>query len=227
MAIFDCYNGNLTAGDIIMLQAIFAQMLQPLFFMGMLMKELDETRIHLQYAMDTFEKTEKLDKEESTKPLFVYNGGRIEFKNVWFGYHTLSEKSQKTSKSLEEKEKVIDITPEVDSTLKSDSTSSDTSSDTTLNKTESESETAPTAVTHHHKNQSKYILKDFNCVFEKGSKNAIVGYSGIGKTSIFNVIVTYTYIIIYYSLNYSKLRKGRFLLMIKTFTISTQNPVER
>ena len=115
-----------------MLQAIFAQMLTPLSFMGFIMKELDEIRISLQYAMDLNKNCEKIDKNEISKSDFNFQGGQIEFRNVNFNYSTPK------------------------------------------------------------KNETKVILNDFNCVFEKGTKNAIVGYSGSGKSTIFNLIVTTT-----------------------------------
>jgi len=41
----------------------------------------------------------------------------------------------------------------------------------------------------HEKDDKKIILNEFNCVFEKGTKNAVVGYSGTGKSTLFNLIV--------------------------------------
>jgi len=129
LGIHDCYLGVLTAGDLVMLQAIFAQMLMPLSFMGMMMKELDETRINLQYSIEMDKKSKAIDVREKDKVDFVYNGGNIEFKNACFDYST------------------------------------------------------------HEKDDKKIILNEFNCVFEKGTKNAVVGYSGTGKSTLFNLIV--------------------------------------
>jgi ABC-type transport system involved in Fe-S cluster assembly fused permease/ATPase subunit len=125
MGVLDCAAGVLTPGDLVMLQAIFTQIMMPLNFMGTLMREVDETKVNLKYAVDMIEDKEK-SKDTTISELanYHFNGGQIEFKNVNF------------------------IFPE------------------------------------SHKN----ILKDLNLTIEKGTFNAIVGHSGGGKSTLFNLI---------------------------------------
>ena len=136
MGIFDCYSGILTAGDLVMLNVIFNQIMSPLNFMGSLMREVDETRVNLSFTIEMINKRESLMKDKNL-PLFYFNGGNIEFDNVTYGY---------------------------------------TQSDSL--------------------HQSKIILNKLSTTFEKGTINALVGHSGNGKSTIFNLIVNYNIILV-------------------------------
>lgn len=129
MGVFDCYNGTLTPGDLVMLNVIFNQVMTPLNFMGSLMREVDETRVNLSFTIEMINKRESLIREKNL-PLYEFKGGHIEFKDVVYGY-TPNESGEYT----------------------------------------------------------KLILNKLNVTFEKGSINAIVGHSGNGKSTIFNLIV--------------------------------------
>jgi ATP-binding cassette subfamily B (MDR/TAP) protein 7 len=124
MGILDCATGALTPGDLVMLQAIFAQIMMPLNFMGTLMREVDETKVNLKYAVDMIRDKEIMKSQKKELLNFHFDGGKIEFRNLSFGF--------------------------------------------------------PGA--------NRNILNDLNIVFEKGSYNAIVGQSGGGKSTIFNLI---------------------------------------
>jgi ABC-type transport system involved in Fe-S cluster assembly fused permease/ATPase subunit len=130
MGVHDCYHGILTPGDLVMLQAIFTQMMMPLGFMGTLMREVEETRVNLQYAIDMINNRKKMTNEEKKLQQFHFQGGNIEFKDVSFGYPNPMDAA------------------------------------------------AP----------PKLILNNCNATFEKGSVNAIIGVSGQGKSTIFNLI---------------------------------------
>lgn len=123
MGVYDCFYGTLTPGDLVMLQAIFTQIMMPLNFMGMLMREVDETRVNLKYAIEMIYKKEEIKKTNTQKQLFIFNGGKIEFKNVSFGF-----------------------------------------------------------------TENNQILSNLNATFQPGSLNAIVGQSGQGKSTLFNLI---------------------------------------
>jgi ABC-type transport system involved in Fe-S cluster assembly fused permease/ATPase subunit len=129
MGIFDCFNGTMTAGDLVMLNAIFAQIIMPLNFMGSLMREIDETRVNLQYAIDMVDEKQKLIKGENSTQLFHFQKGKIEFQNVSFRF--------------------------------------------------------PTQNQNH---EGKLILDNASVVFEPGTMNAIVGHSGQGKSTLFNLL---------------------------------------
>ena len=129
MGVIDCYHGLLTAGDIVMLNVIFNQVMTPLNFLGSLMREVDETRINLSFTIEMINKRESLLQEKNL-PLFEYRGGNIEFNDISYGYS------------------------QVDS-----------------------------------EDPIKMILNKMNVTFERGTTNAIVGHSGNGKTTIFNLLV--------------------------------------
>lgn len=128
--ILDCHSGVCSPGDLVMLQAMFAQIMQPLFFLGTMLKNLAETKVRLNFAVNSIKSKEKLANEPAL-PLVPYinKGGVLKFENVSFTYNPESS-------------------------------------------------------------QPNYILKNFNIEFKKGSFNAIVGKSGQGKSTIFNLIVS-------------------------------------
>lgn len=132
LGVHDCYLGVLTPGDLVMMQMILSQMMIPLNFMGMLMREVDETRVNLQYAIDMINDKEKAVKSSnmsiSPPQQFHFHGGRIELKDLGFHFHNKPN------------------TP------------------------------------------GRNILRNINCTFEKGTINAIVGQSGNGKSTLFNLI---------------------------------------
>ena len=91
MGIYDCYHGFMTPGDLVMLQAIFSQIIVPLNFMGFLMREVDETKVNLQYAINMINEKEKANEESGRNKhmdnMFQFQSGRIEFQNVSFGFN--------------------------------------------------------------------------------------------------------------------------------------------
>jgi ABC-type transport system involved in Fe-S cluster assembly fused permease/ATPase subunit len=123
MGVVDCAAGVLTPGDLVMLQAMFTQIMTPLNFMGTLMREVDETKVNLKYAVDMIKDKGKVEPKRELLN-YHFNGGRIEFKDVNFGF------------------------------------------------------------TEGHKN----ILKGLNLTVESKTFNAIVGHSGGGKSTCFNLI---------------------------------------
>lgn len=129
MGVSDCYKGQLTPGDLVMLNVIFNQVMTPLNFMGSLMREVDETRVNLSFTIEMIKKRESIFKD-NTLPSFIFKGGKIELKDVVYGY-TNTESGH----------------------------------------------------------QTKLIMNKFNASFNKGTINAIVGHSGNGKSTIFNLIV--------------------------------------
>jgi ABC-type transport system involved in Fe-S cluster assembly fused permease/ATPase subunit len=124
MGVLDCANGLLTPGDLVMLQAIFAQIMLPLNFMGTLMREIDETKVSLKYAVDMIKDKEKNKTLKNELHNYQFSGGKIEFKNVNFGFAE----------------------------------------------------------------SNKNIIKDLNLTVEPRTFNAIVGHSGGGKSTIFNLL---------------------------------------
>lgn len=114
-----------------MLQAIFTQIMMPLNFMGTLMREVDETKVNLAYAVEMIkDKQKNLDSSSNLKlKEYEYKGGEIIFDKVNFSFKG-------------------------------------------------------------ENGEIKEILNNLSCKFEKGTTNALVGHSGSGKTTIFNLIVS-------------------------------------
>lgn len=133
--IYDCYSGKMSPGDLIMLQSIFAQIMQPLFTVGTLMRTVTETRIKVGFAIDAIKHSKLIMENEKTlvnvKNEFIDNNFNIEFKNVHFSYN--------------------------------------------------------------NKGNYHEILKGVDMIFKTNEITAIVGKSGQGKSTIFNLIVSFLF----------------------------------
>ena len=136
--VLDCYSGLASPGDLIMLQAMFSQIMQPLFFLGTILRTISETKVRLNFAIKTIKEKEKIDNEKaSTNELkeYINKGCEVKFENVYFEYNNNNK----------------------DNTVK--------------------------------QNEHNYVLNNLNLEFKKNSFNAIIGRSGQGKSTIFNLIV--------------------------------------
>lgn len=119
----DCLKGHMTPGDLFLLQGVFTQLMIPLHIIGVLMKELEDSKIHLNYGIKLKQKQQYHLTEKRNKKQFVYKQGLIEIKNVSFDY-----------------------------------------------------------------TKSSPVLKSLNAVFEPGKINCIMGESGQGKSTFFDLI---------------------------------------
>lgn len=180
MGVFDVYSGLLTPGDIVMMQAIFLQIMMPLNFMGMLMREVDETKVNLKYAVEMIKKREVYlnDTKEKKNKLFYFQGGKIVFKNVSFGFQ-----SHFTGHT-----KVLSNTAATPLAVEKDS-AEEKKNEHDFNKAADAAMPYENELKQHKQHQSiKYILKNCDGVFEKNTLNAIIGHSGNGKSTIFNLL---------------------------------------
>eukprot|EP00340_Litonotus_pictus_P006259 CAMPEP_0170514852 /NCGR_PEP_ID=MMETSP0209-20121228/1381_1 /TAXON_ID=665100 ORGANISM="Litonotus pictus, Strain P1" /NCGR_SAMPLE_ID=MMETSP0209 /ASSEMBLY_ACC=CAM_ASM_000301 /LENGTH=448 /DNA_ID=CAMNT_0010799097 /DNA_START=854 /DNA_END=2200 /DNA_ORIENTATION=+ len=169
MGVLDCYSGKVSPGDILMLQAIFSQIMQPLFFVGTLIKGVAETQVKLQFAVHTIRESRKLEENLLVNQLkeFENKGCHIKFKNVWFaysGYHSIRKSLEKIEKEGQENSSGSDEEEQV---------------------SEKETQKGKKANNSH---SNSLILRDFTVEFEKGKFSAIVGKSGQGKSTIFNLL---------------------------------------
>lgn len=119
----DCLKGKMTPGDLFLLQGVFTQLMLPLHIIGVLMKELEESKIHLNYGIKLQQKRQLQLENNMNKKQFKYKQGLIEMKNVSFDYS---------------------------------------------------------------KNAS--VLKGMNAIFEPGKINCVMGESGQGKSTLFDLI---------------------------------------
>jgi ABC-type transport system involved in Fe-S cluster assembly fused permease/ATPase subunit len=137
MAAYDVSNGRLTPGDFVMIQAFFLQLAGPLFNMGTLFREIDQSQVDVEdlYFM-LHHKSAVQEKENAID--YNFEKGRVVLNNVSFKHLKNSDKDDG---------QMI------------------------------------------HRND--YLFKDLSLVIEPGTTNAIVGQSGFGKTTIFNLIVKF------------------------------------
>lgn len=170
MSIFDCYAGKISAGDILMLQAIFAQIVQPLFFFGILMKGVAETKMKLQFAIESIKEANSVKYQKIDYTPFTNAGSEIKFENVWFSYNNESPLKQNVKNGLLSSE--IQNTPETPKTQNH-----------SINHTQNNNN-------HQHQH---FILKNLSLEVKKKEFTAIVGKSGQGKSTIFNLIVRKLY----------------------------------
>jgi ABC-type transport system involved in Fe-S cluster assembly fused permease/ATPase subunit len=189
MGVLDCLNGTLTPGDIVMMQAIFLQIMLPLNYMGMLMREVDETKVNLQYAVEMIQKKESYLKDNKNKEsqMFYFNGGKIELKNVYFGFPNLVNANINVNKVNKSD---LDLGKNTNGKEVQKAEVDDKKFEAALNDKEDKDyirniKEEAYAEKHHN---TKLILKNCNAVFEKNTVNAIIGHSGNGKSTIFNLI---------------------------------------
>lgn len=168
MGIIDCYSGVLTPGDIVMMQAIFLQIMLPLNYMGMLMREIEDTKVNLQYAVEMIRQKEVYLLEQSKKKFdkFEYKGGNIIFQNVDFHFplelisSEMEKKEDKKETKFEKFTKKLSITNEDEE----ENNKKDEAKNNLINSLAS----------------PKLILNECNVSFKENTVNAIIGHSGNG-----------------------------------------------
>jgi ATP-binding cassette subfamily B protein len=189
MGIIDCYAGILTPGDIVMMQAIFLQIMLPLSWVGMLMREVEETKVNLQYAIDMIRQKEIYLLELSKKKFenFEYKGGNIIFQNVDFHFplELLNEFDKKDEKketkfekftkslSINDKDKEKDNDKDKDKDKAFSTNLKDENGGILIENELIKSLYKPSI-------QPKLILNECNVEFKENTINAIIGHSGNG-----------------------------------------------
>ena len=90
MAAFDVYTGNMTPGDFVMIQALFMQLAGPLFNMGTLFRQLDETSVDVEELYHMLN-AKPIVKEKENAVDFEFKNGAIKFENVNFKHYLTEE----------------------------------------------------------------------------------------------------------------------------------------
>lgn len=86
MALSDVNKGFMTPGDFIMINAYFMQLSGPLFNMGTLFREVQQTQIDVEDLFNMLHLTPKIQEAPDAVD-YKYNGGMIEFNGVSFGHN--------------------------------------------------------------------------------------------------------------------------------------------
>ena len=90
MAALDVYTGKLTPGDFVMIQSLFMQLAGPMFSMGTLFRQMEETSVDVEELFHMLKTkpsvVEKPDAEE-----FELKEGRIKVENLNFCHYIFED----------------------------------------------------------------------------------------------------------------------------------------
>ncbi|KAF4631201.1 hypothetical protein G7Y89_g6941 [Cudoniella acicularis] len=80
-------SGNLTVGDLVMVNQLVFQLSVPLNFLGSVYRELRQSLLDMETLFNLQKVNVAIKESPNAKPLQLTKGGEITFENVTFGYH--------------------------------------------------------------------------------------------------------------------------------------------
>ncbi len=83
--------GQMTLGDLVMINAFMIQLYIPLGFLGVLYREIKQSLTDLDKMFTLLEKEREVADDVAAQPLLIENQPSVRFENVHFGYHSSRE----------------------------------------------------------------------------------------------------------------------------------------
>ncbi|EGO54900.1 iron-sulfur clusters transporter atm-1, mitochondrial [Neurospora tetrasperma FGSC 2508] len=103
--------GQLTVGDLVLINQLVFQLSVPLNFLGSVYRELRQSLLDMETLFNLQKVNVTIKEQPNAKPLALTRGGEIEFKNVTFGYHPESPILRDLSLTIPAGKKVAIVGP--------------------------------------------------------------------------------------------------------------------
>jgi len=98
MAATDVYTGRLTPGDFVLIQALFLQLAGPLFNLGTLFRQIDETSVDVEELFHML-KSKPFVKEKDGAVDFNYKEGKIKIENLGYKHYVFDDQAPSKPKA--------------------------------------------------------------------------------------------------------------------------------
>ncbi|KAK3503219.1 iron-sulfur clusters transporter atm-1, mitochondrial [Neurospora crassa] len=103
--------GQLTVGDLVLINQLVFQLSVPLNFLGSVYRELRQSLLDMETLFNLQKVNVTIKEQPNAKPLALTRGGEIEFKDVTFGYHPESPILRDLSLTIPAGKKVAIVGP--------------------------------------------------------------------------------------------------------------------
>ena len=90
MAASDVFTGRMTPGDFVLLQSLFMQLAGPLFNLGSLFKQIDESTVDVKELYHML-RAKPIVNEDPEAEDYEFKGGKIKFENLGFKHYVVED----------------------------------------------------------------------------------------------------------------------------------------